>query len=67
MQPHHPPQIPTSALFHWVLMRQILTSPYPRILRGGDEALEELADLDKDISHVESMVLAFVSSNSSLH
>jgi hypothetical protein len=42
-------------------------SPFPHVSRGGDEALKELADLDKDISHLETMVRAFVLSNSSLH
>lgn len=31
-------------------------SPFPHVSRGGDEALKELADLDKDISHLETMV-----------
>jgi hypothetical protein len=42
-------------------------SPFPHILRGGDEALEELADLDKDISHLEAVVRVFALANSSLH
>lgn len=47
-------------------MPQTWFSPYPRISRGGNEALEELANLDRDISHLKSIVRAYFSCNSPL-